>query len=696
MALPLVACDTETTGLDFHKGAAPFSVCFVWPGESDDYTQWPHEYFRWPVDPHTRIVTPDPKDLTRIRRILRTHRVVWHNAKFDVKALAAVGIRYYWGPDQGANSLDPDEYEDTLLASHVCDSGESHALKDLALKYLDIPDDDQKHLQSLVTKLRRKAKELLWNLAPNVAEDYWLCHTFQHHVLSDPANADKADINLAKEAANAVMEYNILDCARTLALWFMYRGVIDDLGLKSAYMREKRLQPIVYRMEQRGVTVLRPVLERELIRYSKVCDDAEKTCQRIAYNNGFADLQDGEELNIRSHKQLSRFLFSREESCLGLQPENLTAAGNPSTDAANLSSLLQREHLEDKAEQFLRALKEFKLNNTAVSYLTGYRENIYPDEGIIRQHGTWRMFPSFNQVGTNTTRFSSSNPNAQNIGKGKEVDGEEVDFTLRRVFGPGKYRIWYDFDYNQLQLRIFAHVAGETKLIEGFRRGYDAHDMVASEIYDMTVEELRALPEAQYKLKRRVGKNTNFGFIFGAGVNKINTTSGVKGLSKILAKRFPHATEFMERTLREVRQKGYVETLSGYRLTVPKERAYAGVCYIVQGTEGDIVKEAMLRVAQLVRSTFGTEAYINMQVHDSLVLDMPRPKKRPSDPDTQERLRFLGDVAAEMEAAGLVYGVETPVTCERVAYDWSRGEELSLEVNRYTRLQRKKKKRSLV
>lgn len=693
MALPLVACDTETTGLDFHKGAAPFSVCFVWPGESEDYSEWPHEYFRWPVDPFTRIVTPNPKDLTRIRRILRTHRVVWHNAKFDVKALASVGVNYYWGPDNAIGSVDPDEYEDTLLASHVCDSGESHALKDLALKYLDIPDDDQKHLQSLVTKLRRKAKELLWNTADNVAEDYWLCNAAE-------ASPDNFGVDLAREASEAVKEYNILDCARTLALWFMYREVIDEQGLKSAYMREKRLQPIVYRMEKRGVTVLRPMMERELIRYSQVCDDAEKTCQRIAYNHGFTDLQDGEELNIRSHKQLTRFLFSREESCLGLQPETLTASGNPSTDANTISSLLQRDTLPDQAEEFLLSLKEFKLNNTAVSYLSGYRENIYPDGGVIRQHGTWRMFPSFNQVGTNTTRFSSSNPNAQNIGKGKEVDGEEVDFTLRKVFGPAKYRTWYDFDYNQLQLRIFAHVAGETKLIEGFRKGYDAHDMVASEIYDMTVEELRSLPEAQYKLKRRVGKNTNFGFIFGAGPAKINATSGVKGLSKILEKRFPHATGFMDRTLREVRLRGYIETLSGYRLTVPRERAYAGVCYIVQGTEGDIVKEAMLRVARLLQYSYDSEAYMTMQVHDSIILDMPRCNKRPSDHDSKERLRFLGDVAAEMEAAGLVYGVETPVTCERVAYDWSQGEELDLTpyIQRYTNTLRntRRKKRSLV
>ncbi|MTV67172.1 hypothetical protein GM525_13240, partial [Streptococcus pneumoniae] len=85
----------------------------------------------------------------------------------------------------------------------------------------------------------------------------------------------------------------------------------------------------------------------------------------------------------------------------------------------------------------------------------------------------------------------------------------------------------------QLQLRIFATIAGEQSLLDGFAAGYDAHDTMAATIFDMTVPELYSRPEKEYKLKRRIAKNTNFGFIFGAGPNKIEQTAGMKGLGPL-------------------------------------------------------------------------------------------------------------------------------------------------------------------
>jgi DNA polymerase-1 len=208
--------------------------------------------------------------------------------------------------------------------------------------------------------------------------------------------------------------------------------------------------------------------------------------------------------------------------------------------------------------------------------------------------------------------------------------------------------------------------------------------MVTAQIFDMTVDELHSLPPAEYKLKRRIGKNTNFGFIFGAGERKIELTAGMPGLSKILAQRFPHATEYMAIVSEQVRQRGFVQTLGGYRLSVPKSKPYSGVCYIVQGTEGEIVKDAMIEVAKYLFLTHAEEAYITLQVHDSIIVDFPLTKTRPCKPDTRKRLDDLRYIAGIMERAGRRVGVETPAACEKVAYNW--GEPVKLDLGSIPRV----------
>jgi DNA polymerase I-like protein with 3'-5' exonuclease and polymerase domains len=684
--LPVVALDTECTGPNFREGDRPFSVALAWPGDIEDLENWETEFYSWPVDPFTREVTPDPADLKRIWEVMKSHRVVFHNAKFDIRAMASVGLRL--PQDQREKCVCWTAYEDTLLASHVCDSSESHALKDLALKYLDIPDDDQKDLQDLVVRLRRKAKDLGWNLADNAKLDYWLPAAMALHEGSQIIC--KEDI---QSWTDTIETYNVLDAKRTMALWMMYYNVLNEEGLMEQYNREKNLQAVVYRIENRGVSLLRPKLISEMKRYAEVRDECEATCQRIAVKLGF---QGGEPINLRSNKQLPAFLYgSRDLGCLGLDPVKYTGGMskdgelNASTDSTSIKELLQqaKETNYKPATEFLTGLANYKLNKTAAGYLEGYYENLRLDQRTAKGRNNRRycIYPSLNQTGTDTTRFSHSKPNPANVGKGKEDLEGDIDFNLRCTFGPSFGRIWYAYDYDQLQLRIFAERAGEIELVEGFKQGYDAHDMVAAKIFDMTVPELRAIDPKEYKLKRRIGKNTNFGFIFGAGPAKIDATSGMRGLSKLLDKTFPHAKEFMEETISHVRRHGWVKTLGGYRLTVPKDRAYAGVCYIIQGIEGEIVKNAMIAVDDYLHRQCNDEGFITLQVHDELVLDFkyqPRGGRKAvrevkgQEPDS--RMEHLRNIAALMVRSGANLGIETPVSCERIKTNWAEGEELDL------------------
>ena len=154
---PLVALDSETTGLKFQKGARPYAFAMHWPKKTADYGY--HHFFQWPVDPVTRQVSPPKKDVKLLRQIVRTHTVVFHNAKFDIRALESIGVE----PESKNSWSIWQSYHDTQLASHVMDASESHKLKDLGVKYLDIDNDDEQDLRKRVISIRNnEANHLHW------------------------------------------------------------------------------------------------------------------------------------------------------------------------------------------------------------------------------------------------------------------------------------------------------------------------------------------------------------------------------------------------------------------------------------------------------------------------------------------------------------------------------------------------------
>jgi DNA polymerase I-like protein with 3'-5' exonuclease and polymerase domains len=665
--LPIASLDTETTGANFRRGDRPYSVAIAYPGHLKDIDKWPTEYFCWPVNPITREVKPVKSDLKRIQKIINTHRMVFHNAKFDLRALESVGIGItkVWA-----------HFEDTLPASHVCNTGESHNLKDLALKYLSISDEDEEYLRQLVVSLRREAKKLGWNTSNTVACDYWLPAEMIRRGLTN---------SLSNDDLEACERYNTLDAKRTLALWMMYYGVLNREGLFDQYTRERRLLRVVYNIETRGVTLKKKTLGDEIRRYGDTAEKHREQCERVV--NRF----DVKDFNVDSTQQVGNFLFQR----MKFEPTALTKTEQPSTAAAPLRRLYTnicdlKTPRAKTGEEFLRNYLEYKLNNSARTTCEGYLEK------AIKCNSDIRIYHTLNQNGARTTRFTHQDPNTANVGKGKELedvmpwldfDDEDeevnrVDFTLRKVFGPGVGRVWFPIDYDQLQLRIFAAAAGETKLIEGFRRGLDAHTMVACELYGVTPEEFAAIPKEERTLKRRNAKTINFGFLFGMQPETLEWRTGIKGLAKQLNDIFPHLEEFQAKTDEQAFSKGYVTTLGGYRIPVRfktkyrngrRVKTHTGVCDIIQGTEGEIVKNAMIAVDDLLNNLTSGHAYITLQVHDELVLDFPKNDHDSKDYELSDRKKILREVMTEMMRAGANVGVETPVSVEKVLTNWAEG-----------------------
>lgn len=645
--MPYIALDTETTGTDLFHNSTPFAV-------STCDEQGVTNLWEWSVDPRTRQPRVPAKDLKEICEYIRGSVLVFHNTKFDVQALRNLGIRLQFksivshvdstwatAPD-GKVVASLEGFEDTLLASHVCDSEEPHGLKWLSESYLDIMADDEDELLDAVRAARRVAKSREWTLGQalgNVSSihcDYWL-----------PKAVDSSSTVLERYATQ--------DAVRTMLLWKMYKEVLQQEKLEHQYAIRKCLVPITYRMETRGVTVKPRILTDEIERYEDIAWVESQKCYQIVTDKNLLD----EDLNIRSSPQLQKILYGDLETTgsrgrgLGCPAIVLTQTGLPSTSAATLLDLYNNHvGARSKAKEFLGSLLCFRKNQTCVQYLTSY-------QGLIRKlDGRHVLHPSFNQTGTRTTRWSSSNPNGQNIGAGgKDEFGNETDnYCLRDVFGPSSSHIWFAADYSQLEMRILAVLAQEDRLIEAFKNDEDIHSLTA----DLC------------GISRKAAKGVNYGIIYGAGQAKLQQMTGKKDFNKIFKAAYPGVSKFMTATTKQVQKRGFVKTLGGYRLIVPEDKPYIGTNYTIQGSAGDILNLAMIKLSAWLGMDDdhpeNNPAHLIMCIHDELVFEFEKGKTRHA-PKTIKTL---------MEESGTELGVSTPVDVKRIPNRWSEGKVLNL------------------
>jgi len=236
---------------------------------------------------------------------------------------------------------------------------------------------------------------------------------------------------------------------------------------------------------------------------------------------------------------------------------------------------------------------------------------------------TGRIHTSFHQAVTTTGRLSSSDPNLQNIPIRTE-DGRRI----RQAFeAPKGYKL-ISADYSQIELRVMAHLSGDTGLLRAFANNEDIHASTASEVFGVKSEEVDSE-------QRRNAKAINFGLIYGMSAFGLSRQLGI---SRNLAaeymdtyfSKYPKVREYMDRIKTKTKKKGYVETLFGRRLHLPEiatgnairrqaaERA--AINAPVQGTAADIMKKAMILVDTSLKKT-KLDAKMILQVHDELVIE---------------------------------------------------------------------------
>lgn len=243
-----------------------------------------------------------------------------------------------------------------------------------------------------------------------------------------------------------------------------------------------------------------------------------------------------------------------------------------------------------------------------------------------------------------------------------ELSGTKVrKLNLRTVFGPRRGRQWIAIDYSQLQLRIFAFLSQEQSLQDAFDAGWDFHTFVACRIFNT---------DNPSDLQRRIAKNVNFALIFGAGQAKVDATAGMPGAYDLFRSQFPSVDRYMSSLIRQTRRTGVVWTAGGYPLRIPKDRAYACVNYAVQGTEGDIVKDALHKTHSFIRNDEQyNDVRLILTVHDELLFESPTSVQFPVDP-----------ICEIMENAGLALGMTTPVEASLIRKSWDAKEDVKRQL----------------
>ena len=315
----------------------------------------------------------------------------------------------------------------------------------------------------------------------------------------------------------------------------------------------------------------------------------------------------GVAFNVASPKQLGEVLFET----LKLPRGKKTKTGW-STDVEVLTRLAEEHPFA------ARVLEHRSLSKLKGTYTDALPKLIHADTG--------RIHTSFNQAVTATGRLSSSDPNLQNI----PIRTEEGR-RIREAFVPGEGCVLMSADYSQVELRILAHVAGEKTLQAAFAVGEDIHSRTASEIFGV-------LPGLVSPDQRRSAKTINFGIIYGmsafglAKALNIGRKEAQVYIDGYFA-RYPGVRGYMERAVAEAQEKLYVTTLLGRRCAVPEInsknpniRGYAernAINYPIQGSAADLIKVATVRVFRRLRAE-GLAARLVLQVHDELVLDVPR------------------------------------------------------------------------
>ncbi len=311
----------------------------------------------------------------------------------------------------------------------------------------------------------------------------------------------------------------------------------------------------------------------------------------------------GEEFNISSPQQLGEILFEKLEL-----PHGKKGKTGYSTAVDVLNKLKEKHPIIEKILEYRSLTKLY------TTYIEGLIKEIQSDN---------KIHTIYNQALTRTGRLSSQEPNLQNI-----PARDEYGKLIRKAFIPSEESLIMSGDYSQIELRILSSIAQVESLIKAFNNDLDIHSKTASDIFKKDINEITSQ-------ERRVAKAVNFGIIYGISSYGLSENLNIptyeaKGFIDNYLNTYPGIKEYMDKTIKEAHELGYVKTLfnririipelqnKNYMIRQAGERMALNTP--IQGTSADIIKKAMVEVHKKIKEK-NLKSKMILQIHDELVID---------------------------------------------------------------------------
>ncbi len=430
----------------------------------------------------------------------------------------------------------------------------------------------------------------------DMAESLLQYRTIRLTDIAPPSGRNK-EIDTAAIPVETMARYAAEDADVTLRLAHVLRPLLEEAGQMPLMQQiEFPLIPVLASIEAAGMRV-----EPQLLQQS-----SDELAEKIEAIHARIDEAVGRPLNLNSPRQLGDLLFG--EMKLVAKPRK-TKTGQYVTDEETLRKLVP---LSPLVGDILEYRELTKLKGTYLDALPRYTSK-----------KTGHIHSTLMQMVTATGRLASQNPNLQNI-----PIRSDAGKLIRRAFvaKDEQHRI-LSADYSQVELRIMAALSGDPAMMEAFRSGHDIHAETAARLYGVARQDVTAD-------MRRAAKTVNFGIIYGISAFGLSqrldcSRAEAAALIESYFAQFPGVKTYMDSLVTTAREKGYAETLCGRRRNLPdltaanfNLRAAAERTAIntpIQGTAADMIKIAMIRVAELLK---GRRSTLIMQIHDELLIDL--------------------------------------------------------------------------
>jgi DNA polymerase I len=409
----------------------------------------------------------------------------------------------------------------------------------------------------------------------------------------------KGQISMRAVPTEDIKEYAAEDADITLQLKNKFEPMLKEAHITKLFEEiEIPLIPVLAAMEAEGVALDKNALKEISLSLEKDVATIEAEIQQLA----------GTPFNVSSPKQVGDVLF---EVLKVTEKPKKTKTGQYATGEDVLAKLVGKHDIIGKILDYRELVK---LKNTYVDTLP---ELVNPRTG--------RIHTSYNQVVAVTGRLSSDNPNLQNIPIRTERGRE-----IRKAFIPrNENYTLLSADYSQIELRIIAELSGDAGMIEAFMSGQDIHAATASKVYNVPLEEVTSD-------MRRNAKMVNFGIIYGISAFGLSERLNIPrkeaaGIIDSYFEKYPGIKQYMDESIDNAREKGYVETIMGRRRYLRDinssnhtVRGYAernAINAPIQGSAADMIKIAMINIHNDIKQK-NLKSKMLLQVHDELVFDV--------------------------------------------------------------------------